>query len=306
LTSPAGASIATRSYDLLTSPPYHKNSLGVRCATDAPLTAVDTTALLPPAPTPLPPTPGNGIVEGWAVLAAQEHYGGLPLLEDQEAGVGYLDAFRETLLQAGWAADHIRVIRDEADRDTVSEAVRWLAQNADGDDRVLFYYSAQSEYLDRYLRWHAFFPPLWARVPGQRVLIVDTCDGEYFARAVSGDGRGGLAIGSVRGGQCGWFGLAADGTEFAGPAFTHYFLTALRQPAADVDSDGRVSVQEAARYADAAQRAYIRETIFPVAEFHRRFAAPWEDDPARDPNYPSAWIGDWAGRPVFLDLPAQQ
>lgn len=303
-TSPAGSSVASRTYDRLRSSPRHGYTIGVRCAMDAPPTTDVDSLPLPSAASLIPPALGDGVVEGWAVLAAQEHYEGFSLLEDQEAGFGYLDGLQEALMQAGWSADHIRMIRDEVDRETVSEAVRWLAESTDGDDLALFYYSGHGRYLDLYLRWHAFFSPLWAQVVGRRVLMVDACDGEYLVRAASGDRRGGLAIGSVQGTQCGWFGLTEDETEIIGPAFTHYFVAALREPGADLDGDRRVSVQEAALYADPLRRVYIQEAIFPVEAFHRRFAASWEEDPAQDPDYPSVWLKDQVGEPVFLDLEA--
>jgi sulfatase modifying factor 1 len=303
LSGPGRSAATSRAYDYRVSPPRSRHSVGLRCAMDAPPAAIDPAPLLPPPTSDLlPPTPGDGVTQGWAVLVAHEHYDGQSGVDDQEAGFAYLDQLGDTLLQLGWNPDHIRTLRDPADPQTVADALRWLAQNADGDDLALLYYSAQSYHLDRHLRWHAFLPPLWADVVAQRVLLVDASDGEYFARAVSADGRGGLSIGSVRGDQHGWFGLADDGTDFTGPAFTHFFLAALRDPAADDDHDGRVSVQEAASYADAAQRAYIHQTIFPVDNFLRRFAAPWQPDPSRDPDYPAAWIGDWAGEPVFLNL----
>jgi formylglycine-generating enzyme required for sulfatase activity len=301
--SPAGSSVANRTHDMLRSSPRHRYAIGVRCAMDAP-PGDELSLSMPPATPIFQAASGDGIVEGWAVLAAQEHYEGLSLAEDQEAGFGYLDKLENALVQAGWNTDHIRTIRDEVDRESVSEAVHWLAENADEDDLALFYYSGQSKYLDLYLRWHAFFPPLWAQVIGLRVLVMDTCSGEYFARAVSGDRQGGLAIGSADGGQCGWFGLIEDGTEITGPAFTNYFVATLEEPAADIDGDGWVSIQEATLYVDPMRRAYIQENIFPVEPFRRRFFASWEDRSTEGLNYPSVWLRDQMGEPVILNLEA--
>jgi formylglycine-generating enzyme required for sulfatase activity len=302
-TSPGGSSATSRSHDWYSSSPRHNYTIGVRCAMDAPLSLLDPNPLPPfPEPERFPQPPGDGRVEGWAVLTAQEHYNELPLMEDQAAGFAYLDTLKVTLIEAGWAEDHIVVLRDQVTQESLTQAVRWLEEKADGDDQVFFYYSGNGDYLDLYLRWHAFFPPLWAQVAGQRILFVDACDGEYYARAVSGDGRGGLSIGSVRGGQCSWFGLPEDEIEILGPPFTHFFVEALQEARADLDGDGRISVQEAALYADVVRRAFVRETIFPVEALHRRYAAPWEDDPADDPAYPTLWMGDWEEEAVFLEF----
>jgi sulfatase modifying factor 1 len=301
LTAPGSASVATRTRDLLRSSPRHGYTIGFRCAQDAPAGAVGPQS---PEPTPTPQRPGHGdgTVEGWAVLAAQEHYSEQTVLADQEAGFGYLYEFLESLRAAGWDDDQVRVIEDEVERASIAEAVSWLADVADGDDVVLFYYAGSGRYLDLYLRWHALFPPLWAEVRGQRVLLVDTCDGEYFARAVSGNGGRGLALGSTSAGQRDWFGLAADGTGFAGPAFTHFFTAALADERADLDEDGAISVQEAALLADSARRAYVQETIFPVEAFRLRFASSWEENPADDPGYPALWISDGEPEQIYLDL----
>jgi formylglycine-generating enzyme required for sulfatase activity len=299
---PAESTVAARTHDRLRSTPRLQYAVGVRCAMDAP--PVDDVSLpLPPAPTLLPPAPGDGVVDGWAVLAAQEHYD-ISFVEDQEAGFAYLDALRGALLDAGWSAGNVRLIRDEANREEVSGALAWLADGADGDDLVLFYYGGEARYLDLHLRWHGLFPPLWAQVAGRRILIVDACEGEYFARAVGGSAGGDLAIGSAISGQCGWFGLAGDETDIVGPSFAHYLVVALQEPAADLDGDGRVSLQEAVLHAGELQRIYLHEAIFPVEAFRLRFAGSWEDDPAEDPTYPSVWLRDDVGEPVFVELGA--
>jgi formylglycine-generating enzyme required for sulfatase activity len=303
VSSPGGYSAASRTSDFQRSAPSHSYRIGVRCAMDAPQGEV-APAMPPRAATPAPGAACDGVVEGWAVLAAQEHYGGLALLEDLEAGFGYLGQLRAVLAAAGWDEDHVRMIQDGVDADSVAEALGWLVESADGDDVTLFYYAGSGRYLDLYLRWPAFFPPLWAEIGGRRILLIDACDGEYFARAVSGDGRGGLAIGSTRGGECNWFGLASDATEFAGPAFTHCLVSALEDAAADLDGDGRISVQEAALLADAQRREYLHETIFPVEEFRMRYSSSWEENPADDPGYPSLWLADPVGQPMLLDLDA--
>jgi hypothetical protein len=302
-TSPGGSSVTNRTHDYVRSSPRRSHTMGFRCAMDAPSTSAEEENTLPtPTPTPFPVAAGDGVTEGWAVLTAQEHYGDMPLLEDQAAGFGYLEALWEMLLRMGWHPDHVLVLRDEVSRERVSEALEWLADNADGDDIVFFYHSGQPEYLDLYLRWHAFFPSLWAEIDAQRVLMVDACNAEYFARAASGDGNRGIAIGSVRGEQCNWFGLPEDGTAIVGPAFTHYFIQAMEREGTDLDGDGRVSIQEAAMSADMEQRDYVRETILTDTTFRRRFAAPWEEDPIEDPDYPSMWIGDWLGEPIFFQI----
>ena len=138
-TSPGGSAATSRTHDYWTSPPRHKFTVGVRCALDGPPDAIDPNPLPPPPdPTPVPPGPGDGVTEGWAVLAAQEQYGGLPLLEDREAGFAYLDALRESLVARGWNPEHIILLRDTVDREQITAAVGWLASAACSFNRGFF------------------------------------------------------------------------------------------------------------------------------------------------------------------------
>jgi hypothetical protein len=163
-------------------------------ATSVPPTTTSSTA---PAVTVLPissPQPvGDGVVDGWAVLAEKDDYDDVAMVN---LPIDYIDITRisQLLLDSGWQKSRIRELR-EFDLEDMRQALAWLTENADADDIVLFYVSAHESYLHR-VWWVGFFADNWAAVPShQRVLLVEAS--AKFTSAVDGDERPYLSIATV-------------------------------------------------------------------------------------------------------------
>lgn len=260
--------------------------------------ALAPTATPVPTPIPTPDLPGDGTVRGWAVLAEKDDYKDVKMT-DLPMDYVNIALVRQQLLAAGWPEDRIRESR-EFDQGDLRDGLRWLSANADEDDVVLFYVFAHSKFLREVVRWGEFFAADWATVRSERrVLVVDSCQAELLTNAVKGDPRPYLSIAAVNQGEYGWAGLEEEGLPIVGAVFTHYFVAALGNPEADADGNGRVSLQEAARHAEGAQRTYMHEVVLVVPEFlemyHKLGATP-EDDP----GFPHVVVGDAVGEPVYL------
>lgn len=253
-------------------------------------------------PTPSPPPAGDGVVNGWAVLAEKDDYSDV---EMTDLLVDYINVvqLRQLLLDFGWQEGHIRELR-EFDREDLRQALDWLADNADGDDVVFFYVTAHGSFLREVVRWRDFFVVGWVEVHSQRrVLVVDSCQAAIFTAAVNDASQPNLSIAAVDEDEYGWAGLEEEGLPIIGGVFTHYFVAAFGDPEADTDDDGFVSAQEAALMAEGQQRTYMHDVVFAVPEF----VAMYHDGgvfPDQDPTFPTVVVDDTVGEPLHLALDA--
>jgi len=276
---------------LTTPPPATANP------TVAPTAAPTTAPPLTPAPSPQPS--GDGVVDGWAVLAERDYYSEYGMAD---LPVDYVNVERvhQLLLDLGWEEGHIREVR-EFDQDGLRDALDWMASSADADDLVFLHVSAHGQFLHEGVSWTTFFPPEWAAIPSQRrVVVVNSCRAAIFTGAVRGDPEPYLSIASTGREEGGWAGLEEEGLPIIGEVFTYYFVAAFTDPEADADGDGTVSIQEAADYGEEKQCAYMHEVVFAVPEFEQAFRdAGFRID---DPAYPHVAVDDKVGEPVYLEL----
>jgi len=257
-----------------------------------------------PTPTCTPDPPGDGVVRGWAVLAEKDDYQDVQMTD---LPIDYVNVtlLRQQLLAAGWPESHIRELR-EFDADGIRQGLGWLAANADEDDVAFFYVFAHGRYLRQVVEWGEFFAADWTEVRSERrVLVVDACQAELLTDAVKDDPRPHLSIAAVNKDEFGWAGLEEEGLPIIGAVFTHYFAAALGDASrtADADGNGRVSLQEAARQADAQQRAYMHDVILKVPEFVEMYHKIGYY-PERDPGFPHVVVDDAIGAPTYLELDA--
>ena len=244
----------------------------------------------------------DGVVNGWAILAEKDDYSDV---EMTDLPVGYINItqLRQQLLDAGWQESHIHELR-EFDREALQDDLGWLAENADQDDIVFLYVSAHGKYLREVVTWDEFFAADWEQIPShRRLLVIDSCQAANYIGAVSGDPAPYLSIAAVAGDEYGWSGLEEEGLPIIGGVFTHYFAAAFDDPNADTDSDGFVSVQEAARMAEGQQRTYMRDVVFAVPEFLEGYHKAGVH-PDKDLGFPHVVIDDTIGEPLYLTLDA--
>jgi hypothetical protein len=251
--------------------------------------------------TPDPAAPaGDGVVQGWAVLARKEDYSDVGM---SDLLVDYIDVVqtRQMLEDSGWQPDHIRELR-EYDRRTLQDGLDWLAENADQDDVAFLYVAGHGKFLSEVLVWDAFFAEDWAEIPShRRLLVVGSCQAANYTRAVDDDPAPHLSIAAVAENEYSWCGLEEEGLPIIGDVFTHFFVAAFSDPQAD--ADGFVSTQEAALVAERQQRTYFHGVVFAVPEFLEMFRGP-DYAPDQDPEYPHVVVDDALDEPLYLALDA--
>lgn len=241
-------------------------------------------------------------VEGWAILAEKDDYRDLNMTDML---VDYIDItrMRQALEKSGWNPDYIHDLR-EFDQEILQVELDWLEENADENDIVILYVTAHGDYLLDVLRWRSFFTDEWEHISSQRrLLVVDSCQATNLTYAVISDPSPHLSIAAVDGDEYAWKGLEEKGLAIVGGVFTYYFSSALNDPNADINGDGRVSVQEAALMAEEQQRNYFHEVVLVVPKFVDMFHA-LAVAPERDPDYPHVIVDDTIGEPLFLTLDA--
>jgi hypothetical protein len=257
---------------------------------------------LPPTATPTPAvTAGDGVVQGWAVLAEKDDYSDVDMTDLLVDYIG-ITQMRQVLEHSGWEQDHIHELR-EFDRETLQDDLDWLAEKADQDDIALLYVAAHGMYLKKVLAWDTFFAADWEQIPShRRLLVIDSCQAANYTDVVSDDPSPHLSIAAVAGDEHSWSGLEEEGLPIIGGVFTHYFAAAFDDAAsltADTDGDGLVSVQEAALMAEGQQRSYMHNVVFAVPEFVEMYhdAGAFPD---KDPSFPHVVVDDAIGEPLYL------
>ena len=242
----------------------------------------------------------NSSVEGWAVLAEKDDYKDV---EMSDLLVDYIDItrMRQALEDLGWDPDQIHDLR-EFDQETLQIELDWLEENADENDIVILYITSHGEYLREVVLWRKFFGDEWEQISSQRrLLVVDSCQAANFTNSVANDPSPHLSLAAVDGDEYGWKGIEEEGLPIIGGVFTYYFTDALDNPDADTNSDGLVSVQEAALMAEEQQRVYMHDVVLAVPEFVEMYHLI-AVSPELDPTFPDVIIDDTIGEPLFLGL----
>ena len=243
---------------------------------------------------------GDGVVQGWAILAEKDNYNDVYMTNLPVDYIG-MAQMRQLLLDSGWQEAQIHEAR-EFDQESLIVELDWLAKNADQDDLVFVYVAAHGSFLRDILSWSDFFGREWGEIPShQQVLLIDSCDAAEFTAAVANDLEPYLSVASVASDEYGWSGLEEEGLPIIGGVFTHYFTLAFQETGADTDGDGRVTVQEAALRAETQQRTYMHKVVFAVPEFLEDYHAAGIY-PEQDPEYPHVVVKDTIGESVFLEL----
>lgn len=255
------------------------------------------TALPTPSATSSPESNGDGVVTGWAVLAEKDDYSDVDMV-DLRVDYINLKRMRQVLLDKGWKQNQILELI-EFDQTSLREALKWLSEQADGDDLVIVFISSHGMYLQQNIHLEDFILMDWIKIKSaERVFILEACRAGAFTPALKYDPQPYLAIGSVGKDEGGWSGLEEEGLPIIGGVFTYYFTAAFTDPEADSDSDGAVSLQEAAVYAEDHQRTYMHEVVYEVPEFLEMSVDA--GFPVEDPDFPHVVMDDTIGSPVIL------
>ena len=245
-----------------------------------------------------------GPVEVYAVLAEKDNYSDVDM---SNLLVDYIDIkrMRGALEQMGWPAEQIHELK-EFDQESLKAELDWLEEKADANDLVFFYVTGHGTYLRLNIKWNSFFPDEWAQIKSHnRVLVMDSCSAAEFTDTINGDPNPHLSLAAVDADEYGWKGIKEEGLPIVGGVFTFYFAEALGEMKADLDGDGKVSVQEAARLAEEEQRTYMHEVVLVVPEFLEGYYNIGAK-PDQDKTFPDVIMDDTIGEELFLDVSSEK
>lgn len=260
-------------------------------------TTTTTTPAAPPAPDPTTPVgPGEGdtprarfasrfpahdaatqdgddpATTRWALLIGiNEHQGST---RDNVGSRQDAQSLYAHLIDQGWRPDHVLLLTDDlATRETMVEAMRWLARKATPGSVAVFSYSGHAK------QWHGqdvdgdgevpdegLWPSDNQQIPDREFvdLMGDVDAGRLWVNIMACEAAGFLDPGLVRDGRLVTYSSAEVEKSYEDPSVGHsvwgwnLVVQGLRNGLADRDGDGEVTVQEAV--ADAVPNATVRTT----------------------------------------------
>lgn len=213
----------------------------------------------------------------WAVIVGVTDYAGTT--KDAAGSAADAYAMRDHLLSLGWQSDHIYVVSNlSATRDGILKAIRWLASKTNGRSLAIFHYSGHekpfrttadgdSESQDvsiwasdnRYILDGELGREL-ARVRAYKMWIdISACRSQGF-------GDWGMSAPN----RVITYSSAASELSWADPALGYSLFSffsivrGMRAKAADLNRDGRVSVEEAFWYSRKPVMEATRGTQHPI------------------------------------------
>jgi len=195
--------------------------------------------------------------EGWAAIIGITEYQCPLCIFDQEwnvypVGVKHPDdSARDLALQLSpiIGKDHIKlVLNSEATNTGIYYAIEWLAENADADDTVLFYFCGHS--APQKLGSYDYFVPDWQlaewldKLNSQNVVVIlDTCYAGSFSKELGQNGR--VVLMSCQSNES-----SLEDRDLENGVFTHYILQAFSNfDSADSNRNYELSVKEMFDYA---------------------------------------------------------
>lgn len=204
-------------------------------------------ASAPAASAAAAPAPG----ERWALLIGIDHF--LGPTRTNLGAVNDVASFRQALLKAGWADDHIKVLTDGgANASDMRAGMQWLVDHSSATSLSVFHYSGHvrqtgsTEYLwphDNSFIPDTEFAGKMRQLQGQAWIDVSGCEAAGFDEGISSPTR--LFTGSSQSNE-----KSYEVPELAHSVFTFLMAQkAMLDGEADANRDGRVSVQEAFAYA---------------------------------------------------------
>ena len=212
----------------------------------------DQAAAAAPAP---PVSPG----QAWAVIIGISQYQGST--HPTYGGSGDAAAFNTALRQAGWPADHIRLLVDgAATAGNMRSAMQWLVDHSASGSFSVFHYSGHVKQTDPHSEWlwpvdnawisDTDFAHYMSQLRGRAWIDVSGCESQGFDKGVSSPSR--FFTSSSRENEKSY--EVPDWHESVWTGFE--IRQGILEHAADRRGSGHVSIQQAARYGAANAPAY--------------------------------------------------
>jgi len=208
----------------------------------------------------------NESVDGWAVLLEMNEFPE----EWSDIPVGFINSERmqTALFTLGWQSDHMYILKDNLTISVVRKAVEWLINNTDSDDVALLYIFTHGNWMRNVLQWNDWFPVEWEKLnTSKKVLLVDTCFAEEFIEPIKSDPSLHISLACCSADEVSWAGIEEEGLPIIGSVWNYYFINALCNSSADLNSDVLVSIEEAFNFSTPLVQQYMNKTVFTVPEF---------------------------------------
>lgn len=199
----------------------------------------------------------------WAVLVGVNEHSGRT--RDNVGSRQDAQSLYAHLMELGWAPDHVLLLTDGlATRETMIEAVHWLARQTTGESVAVFSYSGHAkQWPGQDMDGDGEVPDegLWPSdnrhiVDGEfRDLMATVTAGRMWLNFMACEAAGFLDPGLVRDGRIVTFSSAEDEKSYEDPSVGHsvwgwnLVVQGFRRGAADANEDGEVTVQEATTFA---------------------------------------------------------
>ncbi|MDQ6728394.1 MAG: caspase family protein [Actinomycetota bacterium] len=229
------------------------------------------------------PAPAGG--DRWALIVGIDHFEGAT--RTNFGAVADASNFRQTLLRAGWADDHIKVLTDSGARQAdIRAGLQWLVDRSSPTSLSVMHYSGHvkqvgsTEYLwphdNRFIADTELASSV-QRLRGQAWIDISGCESAGFDEGISAPNR--LFTASSQSNE-----KSYEYPDLRQSVFSSLLVNrGMLQGQADANGDGRVSVQEAFAFA-AAQAPGITARQ------------------SQGPQHPV--MAGWDGTPLFLDAVA--
>lgn len=190
----------------------------------------------------------------WALVIGIDHFEGAT--RPNTGAVGDAEDVRTALQRAGWPSDHIRYLTDDAATNSaIHDGLKWLASHSSDTSFSVFAYSGHvkqdgsTEYLwphDNQFISDTDLAGNLRQVKGYLWANISGCEAAGFDEGLSGPKR--LVTAASQENEKGYE-LPAN---MRNSVFTYYLVDAgILQKQADANHDGKVSIQEAFKFAAA-------------------------------------------------------
>jgi hypothetical protein len=189
----------------------------------------------------------------WAVITAVSDY---QTVSDLPYSIkGAQEIYQQ--LSPVWGEDHMRMLTDsQASKTGILSAISWMANQADVDDTVLFYFSGHGDDGGYFCPWDAVasltstyistneLTNAFNEVKAEKIVVIlDSCFSGDFKDSLTSDKR--VILMATNPYQEGW-----QTHVLQDPVFIYFLVQALRNfDEADINHDNELSVQELFEYA---------------------------------------------------------
>jgi hypothetical protein len=231
------------------------------------------------------------------------------LFEKDNYPDGYSDLYNDFLnisqlesefITIGVPEDHVYIKKDDLSREDLESSIDWIHENAPEDALIFAYVGSHGRYLSNEVKWNDFFPELWTGLSQpNKILIVDSCNSGKFTKEFEDNQASGITYGIVQANELNWWEDECDNNPIVGGIWVHYFIEALHDQSADINTDNAISFSEIHTYANSNTQEYMQTYVFSIPEYLDMYENAGYF-PTRTDAYPNAIMYDHIDRDIIM------